>query len=67
MKLYYTSVIIQDSENSKPWSCSMQDSCTTIKDAKEISRNKSYENDEPATYVGTEYIASEILRARKEN
>ena len=36
MKLYYTSVIIQDSENSKPWSCSMQDSCTTIKDAKEI-------------------------------
>ena len=36
MKLYYTSVIIQDSENSKPWSYSMQDSCTTIKDAKEI-------------------------------
>lgn len=37
MKLYYASVIIQDSENSKPWLCSMQDSCTTIKDAKEIS------------------------------
>lgn len=36
-------------------------------EAKEISRNKSYENDEPVTYVGTEYIASEILRARKEN
>lgn len=36
MKLYYASVIIQDSENSKPWSCSMQDSNTTIKDAKEI-------------------------------
>ena len=36
MKLYYTSVMIQDNENSKPWSCSMQDSCTTIEDAKEI-------------------------------
>lgn len=36
-------------------------------EAKEISRYKSYENDEPATYVGTEYIASEILRVRKEN
>ena len=36
-------------------------------EAKEISRNESYENDEPATYVGTEYIASEILRVRKEN
>ena len=32
MKLYYTSVMIQDNENSKSWSCSMQDSCTTIKD-----------------------------------
>lgn len=36
MKLYYTSVIIQDNENSKPWSCSMQDSYTTIEEAKEI-------------------------------
>ena len=26
---------------------------------------KSYENDEPATYVGTEYIASEILKSKK--
>ena len=36
MKLYYASVIIQNSENSKSWSCSMQNSCTTIEDAKEI-------------------------------
>ena len=36
MKLYYASVMIQDSENSKPWLCSMQDSSTTIEDAKEI-------------------------------
>lgn len=36
MKLYYTSVMIQDNENSKPWSCSMQDSCTTIEDAKKL-------------------------------
>lgn len=39
----------------------------TPEDVEEICRNEEYENDEPATYVGTEYIASEILRVRKEN
>ena len=33
MKLYWVSLLIQDSENSQPWLCAMTDSCIRMKEA----------------------------------
>lgn len=35
MKLYWVSLLIQDTENSKPWLCAMTDSETSLKSAME--------------------------------
>lgn len=32
---YWVSVLIQDSENSQPWVSKMQDSCSSLSEAKE--------------------------------
>lgn len=36
MDLYWVSLLIQDTENSKPWLCMMTDSCITLEDAKKV-------------------------------
>lgn len=33
MKLYWVSLLIQDTENSKPWLCAMSSGCTSFEDA----------------------------------
>ena len=36
MELYWVSLLIQDSENSKPWLCAMTDGCISIEGAMEL-------------------------------
>lgn len=36
MKLYWVSFLIQDTENSIPWLCAMQNACLSLEKAKEI-------------------------------
>lgn len=43
MKLYWVSLLIQDSENSQPWLCAMTDSCISMKEAMD-DVNKGREN-----------------------
>lgn len=43
MKLYWVSLLIQDSENSQPWLCAMTDSCISMKEAMDTV-NKGHEN-----------------------
>lgn len=38
MKFYWVSLLIQDNEHSKPWLCSMTDSCVSIDDAMDTIR-----------------------------
>lgn len=38
MKLYWVSLLIQDTENSKPWLCAMTDSETSLESAMETIR-----------------------------
>lgn len=44
MQLYWVSLLIQDTENSKPWLCAMSTSETNLEDTKKIIKNgrKSY-------------------------
>lgn len=44
MKLYWVSLLIQDTENSKPWLCSMSDGCLSLTKAIEcvVNGRKSY-------------------------
>ena len=42
MKLYWVSLLIQDTENSKPWLSSMSSGCTSLEEAmKTIKRGRS--------------------------
>lgn len=42
MKLYWTSLLIQDTENSKPWLCSMTGGYTSLEEAmKTIQESKN--------------------------
>lgn len=36
MELYWVSLLIQDTENSKPWLCAIGDSCLSLEKAKEV-------------------------------
>ena len=36
MKQYWVSLLIQDTENSKPWHCAMSDSCSNLEQAKAV-------------------------------
>lgn len=33
MKLYWVSLLIQDTENSKPWLCAMSSGCVNLEEA----------------------------------
>lgn len=42
MKLYWVSLLIQDTENSKPWLSAMSSGCTSLEEAmKTIKRGRS--------------------------
>lgn len=40
MQLYWVSFLIQDTENSKPWLCSITDGCNSLNKAKDIIQAK---------------------------
>lgn len=42
MKLYWVSLLIQDTENSKPWLCAMSNGCVSLEEAmKTIERGRN--------------------------
>lgn len=36
MKLYWVSLLIQETENSKPWLCAMTDACVSLEESVKV-------------------------------
>jgi hypothetical protein len=51
MKLYWASMIIQDTPNSEAWLCSMYDGCFSLEEAKKVIETKRKNNNVLSAWI----------------